>query len=513
MTYSSEVLADSPLVYWRLGEPSGTTAADASGNSRTGTYTNSPTLGVTGALVGDADTATTFDGTNDYVTIAAASWQNVTNYTVEFWIKTTASGSTLNVACRDTVGVTGTKIWDVFLASDGKINFTTFNGSTGQNAFSAGAVNDGAWHHIACTKSGTTMTVYVDGAAQTPATFSTFNTSSTIPLDVARRGNNTAFLPGTLDEFAYYGAALSSTRVAAHYTAGTTVAASVSPPAAAATAGATSPGIAAGATLAMVAAAAIAAAASPGISSGVNIAVPSAAAAAAAASPGVSSGAVVTVPSGAATAAATSPGIGAGVVIAAPAAAAAADATAPALAAGAAIAPPSAAATAGATSPDVSAGQSLALPAADATADATSPTIAAAVEAAPPAADAIAAAVAPSITAGSSSSASVNPPAADATADATPPDISAGVNIAVPAAAADGSATSPDVFAGVSVVIPAAAAVADATPPGIQTVPPRDITLAYTLGVDRWSASYFERWSSAVTGGERWADTRPGSQP
>ena len=33
-SYSQEVLADSPLAYWRLGEASGTTAADASGNNR-----------------------------------------------------------------------------------------------------------------------------------------------------------------------------------------------------------------------------------------------------------------------------------------------------------------------------------------------------------------------------------------------------------------------------------------------------------------------------------------------
>ena len=49
-SYSSSVLADSPLAYWRLGESSGSTAADASGNGRTGSYLNTPTLGAGGAL-------------------------------------------------------------------------------------------------------------------------------------------------------------------------------------------------------------------------------------------------------------------------------------------------------------------------------------------------------------------------------------------------------------------------------------------------------------------------------
>ena len=50
--YSASVLADAPAAYWRLGEASGTSAADASGNGRAGSYLNTPTLGRPGALSG-----------------------------------------------------------------------------------------------------------------------------------------------------------------------------------------------------------------------------------------------------------------------------------------------------------------------------------------------------------------------------------------------------------------------------------------------------------------------------
>ena len=53
-TYSQQVLADTPAAYWRLGEASGTTAADSSGANRTGRYLNTPTLGQPGALAGDS---------------------------------------------------------------------------------------------------------------------------------------------------------------------------------------------------------------------------------------------------------------------------------------------------------------------------------------------------------------------------------------------------------------------------------------------------------------------------
>lgn len=51
--YRTEVLADTPVGYWRLGESAGATAADDSGNGYAGTYNGDPTLAKRGA--GPAD--------------------------------------------------------------------------------------------------------------------------------------------------------------------------------------------------------------------------------------------------------------------------------------------------------------------------------------------------------------------------------------------------------------------------------------------------------------------------
>jgi hypothetical protein len=68
--YSSAVLADTPVGYWRMDDPiPATQLADSSGNANTGSYVNGPTLGITGGLFGDSDAAVSFDGTNDYATI------------------------------------------------------------------------------------------------------------------------------------------------------------------------------------------------------------------------------------------------------------------------------------------------------------------------------------------------------------------------------------------------------------------------------------------------------------
>ncbi len=67
-TYAGLVTSDAPTAYWRLGERSGTLAADASGNGHTATFA-SPTLQhtVAGAIAGDADHGIT----------ATASWTPV----------------------------------------------------------------------------------------------------------------------------------------------------------------------------------------------------------------------------------------------------------------------------------------------------------------------------------------------------------------------------------------------------------------------------------------------------
>src|SRR5947209_3843975 len=50
VNYSVTVLADSPAGYWRLGEKSGTVAADLSGNNLSGTYSSGVALDRPGAL-------------------------------------------------------------------------------------------------------------------------------------------------------------------------------------------------------------------------------------------------------------------------------------------------------------------------------------------------------------------------------------------------------------------------------------------------------------------------------
>src|SRR6266542_849575 len=86
--YSTEVLADNPLAYWRLRETTGTTALDEAGNSSgpfNGIY-GGVSLNQPGPLYGGSGTAG-FDGTTAEVTTSNPAALNLArDITLEAWV-------------------------------------------------------------------------------------------------------------------------------------------------------------------------------------------------------------------------------------------------------------------------------------------------------------------------------------------------------------------------------------------------------------------------------------------
>lgn len=225
MSYSSEVLADSPSLYLRLGESSGTTATDSSGNGATGTYQNTPTLGVAGPLVADSDTAVTFaSASSQYVSTGTTAVANSTTITLEAWIKS----STLNVAKsiidRDST-TTVQRAYQFRTGTTGKLEALYWLSSAGLKTLSGNTtLVTGTWYHVAFTYDGTIAKLYVNGVAESNTqSFTDTIRSSTNGVHVARNQSaapGAQYWNGTLDEVAVYPTALSATRIMAHYLVG-----------------------------------------------------------------------------------------------------------------------------------------------------------------------------------------------------------------------------------------------------------------------------------------------------
>ena len=215
MSYSSEVLTDSPLLYWRFEETSGTSAADSSGNGKTGTYVSSPTLGATG-LISDG-VAVGLNGSGQYVYgPASETTTSTTQFSAEAWFKTTSSSAML-VGMRQIGSGSGARWRLTINSAAGKIrgqnddNFVTVTSTT--------TINDGNPHHVVLVQDATTLRLYVDGVQEASASSTPTSASGNGQVFAGSNNVSSFTLNGTLDEFAVYGAALSSGRVSAHYAA------------------------------------------------------------------------------------------------------------------------------------------------------------------------------------------------------------------------------------------------------------------------------------------------------
>ena len=226
--YLGEVLADLPLVYWRLGESSGTVAAAARGDTA-GTYSGSPTLGQTGLVTGD--TAVRFDGVNDYVdvtgTAVTLSANGATAWSVECWVQTTATpvtGVPLFFVAKPKSAFYAYALY-LDAQAPGKLIAAFGLPGTAILATSLTTVNDGLPHHIVATRDAAGVTIYVDGRLDaTAASAAAISDDDNFSVRIGALGPEFAGIEGyvaaTIDEVALYTSALSPVRVAAHYAAG-----------------------------------------------------------------------------------------------------------------------------------------------------------------------------------------------------------------------------------------------------------------------------------------------------
>ena len=180
--YTNETNAIGPYLYWKLDDTNAT-AADSSGNGRTGTYNDTAawTQDVTGALVDqNPNSAATGGSTNSGTNVScvysstgaavAAPGQMV--YSLITWFKTTTTkgGKLIGYESART-GVSNSNSggrYDrmLYMDGNGEIWFGAWTGSAAVAIHSAAGLNDGDWHMAVATMSNATgMTLYIDGVA------------------------------------------------------------------------------------------------------------------------------------------------------------------------------------------------------------------------------------------------------------------------------------------------------------------------------------------------------------
>lgn len=203
MSYSAEVLADSPKGYWKLNEPSGN-FVDSSGNGFTLTASGTITYQTVGPF---GEKATTFGsgGTGSRSQISAV----IDNLTIECWVYITAYSSDSVILCNQSAA----HGYEVALNSSGKVTVTCQNVAVIGGAGSVVSLN--TWTYIVVERDSGTWKSYINGILDQ----SSMGTTTPIaPSSSTTAVANTVFT-GRLAHAAFYETVLSSTRVRAHYNA------------------------------------------------------------------------------------------------------------------------------------------------------------------------------------------------------------------------------------------------------------------------------------------------------
>ena len=211
--YPASVLSDSPAGYWRLGDTGGTSAADASGNGLTGTYTpvGGYFLSQPGAVPTDPGLSARFNGTSGYVSIGNPTVLQMGNGTIEAWVNTTTASQS-SIAAK-------LHAWWFGIQTTGKLGFYDMTAGVMRDA--GVVVNDGRWHLVAVTFKNATANgsqMYVDGVAAGSVFQMTIAGQANV-VEFAGYETTAQFLNGRVQDVAIFPTVLSANRMLAHYQA------------------------------------------------------------------------------------------------------------------------------------------------------------------------------------------------------------------------------------------------------------------------------------------------------
>jgi hypothetical protein len=222
--WSAMTISMRPLWWWRLGDTSGTVAVEQMKGAN-GTYVAAPTLGVAGTIAGDTNTAVTFNGTTQSVTLPAldgfeAAVANGFTFECKAKVNTGAIGTILGLTAVVSRGFGGvlTSVAFAVYANKGPSGFAngfmtvSVNGREFATAI-ATPITAAGMHEVVVTHSGQggTLQLSVDGTDYplTETGVGPFSVLSTPGQPSA--GNIGSTFSGTIDEVIIWQGVLDAT--------------------------------------------------------------------------------------------------------------------------------------------------------------------------------------------------------------------------------------------------------------------------------------------------------------
>jgi hypothetical protein len=226
-TYESVILALTDIDrYWRLGETSGTAAAEETGAAGSSTYTAGFTLNAASLLTGDSNPSVELNGTTGRIVNNSdrAIDLSTGDWTMMAWVNLDAYATSPFIFA----GSGSNAVYSMRISNSGQVWLWLDN--VGGATASTGTITTGATYHVAMTweDSANRVRYYINGSPAGDTTYATAPTAAgKSAFYIGAYGSAPAnFLDGRIDEPAILTSRLTDQQVADVYEAGITGAAS-----------------------------------------------------------------------------------------------------------------------------------------------------------------------------------------------------------------------------------------------------------------------------------------------
>ena len=148
----------------------GTTWTDLSGNGNNGTLVNGPTYSSAngGSL--------SFDGVDDYVNLGTSKFQYQDNFTLESWFRFPSLPTNTGAQCsaRHPIVYNHDYGYNLLIGTSGLLDWNIYNTvSSNRSANSISSVLGSSYFHAVGIKSGTTISLYLNGVLQSSQNLTT----------------------------------------------------------------------------------------------------------------------------------------------------------------------------------------------------------------------------------------------------------------------------------------------------------------------------------------------------
>lgn len=200
-------------VHLKFDESGGTTAADSSGGGHHATLVNGA-----GFVPGILDNGLNLPGSTTHAKLPSGIASGLTDFTIATWIKVNAFATWQRIFDFGTGGNNNMFLSAQGPAGAGRLRFSIRTPSvTEQNIDSPMALTAGVWTHVAVTRTGNTVSLYMNGAlaGSGTATLNPADLGFTTQNYLGRSQFSDPYLDATLDDFRLYAHSLTQAEITA----------------------------------------------------------------------------------------------------------------------------------------------------------------------------------------------------------------------------------------------------------------------------------------------------------